>query len=105
MVAEGVRFDERFGAGADWSIGDEYIFLADLLRKKLSGRHVALPLAIHPRLSSGIGFDAGSLETRRAGVPPGGRAAVVSVPRRLRVQELGRFPSLRAGMTFVRIGY
>ena len=60
------RFDERFGAGTEWPIGDEYIFLADLLRRKLSGMHVALPLAKHPRLSSGMAFDAKSLETRRA---------------------------------------
>ncbi len=103
-VAElGIAFDERFGAGTDLPIGDEYIFLADLLRNKLSGRHVALPLAVHPRLSSGMDFDAESLETRRAVF----RRAVGRLWYPFLVafvlKNWARFPSLRAGLRFVRI--
>lgn len=48
-----VRFDEDFGAGAKNYLGDEYIFIADLI--KAGGRAVFLPLkiAVHPAESSG----------------------------------------------------
>jgi glycosyltransferase involved in cell wall biosynthesis len=48
-----VAFDEMFGAGAENYLGDEYIFITDLLKR--GGRGVFLPLtiAIHPEESSG----------------------------------------------------
>ena len=48
-----VRFDEDFGAGAKNYLGDEYIFIVDLIRA--GGRAVFLPLeiAVHPAESSG----------------------------------------------------
>jgi hypothetical protein len=48
-----VTFDENFGAGAENYLGDEYIFITDLLKK--GGRATFLPLtiAIHPEESSG----------------------------------------------------
>ena len=49
----GIRFDEEFGAGADNYLGDEYIFIADALRAGLSGVHLPITLAIHPKESSG----------------------------------------------------
>lgn len=54
VCAKGVRFDIRFGAGTDMHLGDEYIFIADLLRAGLSG--VALPAVYgtHPQASSGL---------------------------------------------------
>ena len=103
VVEHGIAFDERFGAGAEWPIGDEYIFLADLLRNRLSGRHVALPLAVHPRVSSGMDFDARSLETRRAVF----RRAVGRLWFPLLVafalKNWRRFPSVREGLSFVRL--
>jgi len=49
----GIRFDEDFGAGAPNYLGDEYIFIADLLRA--NGRAVFAPftIAMHPSESSG----------------------------------------------------
>jgi len=49
----GVRFDEDFGAGAKNYLGDEYIFVVDLI--KAGGRAVFAPitLAQHPTESSG----------------------------------------------------
>lgn len=35
--AQSLRFDERFGAGAENYLGDEYIFVADLVRSGLAG--------------------------------------------------------------------
>ena len=51
--SKGVTFDENFGAGAENYLGDEYIFITDLLKK--GGRATFLPLtiAIHPEDSSG----------------------------------------------------
>lgn len=62
----GLRFDEEFGAGTDLPIGDEFIFLVRGLRAGLKGRHLALTLAVHAPESSGLAFDAESLEVRRA---------------------------------------
>lgn len=51
--ALGVRFDERFGAGAENYLGDEYIFCADLLRAGGRGLHGPVVVAMHPDDSSG----------------------------------------------------
>lgn len=51
--SKGVSFDESFGAGVENFLGDEYIFITDLLKK--GGKAVFLPvtIAIHPEESSG----------------------------------------------------
>jgi Glycosyl transferase family 2 len=51
--ATGVQFDVRFGAGTDLHLGDEYIFVADLLRAGLSGDAVPVVFGTHPQESSG----------------------------------------------------
>jgi hypothetical protein len=48
-----MRFDENFGAGADNYLGDEYIFIADALKKGLRGEFLPIRVAIHPKESSG----------------------------------------------------
>jgi hypothetical protein len=61
----GVRFDESFGAGAEEAyLGDEYIFIADLLSKDLACSFVPVVLATHPTDSSGSGW--GTDKDRRA---------------------------------------
>jgi len=53
----GVSFDEEFGAGAaETYLGDEYIFIADLLSKGLSCYFMPIVLATHPSDSSGSGW-------------------------------------------------
>jgi len=49
-----VRFDDQFGAGSINKVGDEYIFISDLL--KAGGEGIFLPevIASHPADSSGI---------------------------------------------------
>jgi hypothetical protein len=49
----GARFDMRFGAGTNLHLGDEYIFIADLLRAGLSCDAVPMVFGTHPRVSSG----------------------------------------------------
>lgn len=52
----GIRFDERFGAGVENYLGDEYIFIADLIRAGGKARFVPITIAIHPEISSGAGW-------------------------------------------------
>jgi hypothetical protein len=49
----GVVFDENFGAGSENYLGDEYIFIADLLRAGGKGDFVPITIATHPEVSSG----------------------------------------------------
>jgi len=61
----GVRFDESFGAGAEKTyLGDEYIFIADLLTKDQACSFVPVVLATHPTDSSGSGW--GTTRDRKA---------------------------------------
>ncbi|MFV0634079.1 glycosyltransferase [Demequina sp.] len=48
-----VWFDERFGAGAPLYLGDEYIFIGDMLRAGLRADAVPAIVAMHPTESSG----------------------------------------------------
>jgi glycosyltransferase involved in cell wall biosynthesis len=60
-----VSFDENFGAGVkDTYLGDEYIFIADLLSKGLPCSFYPIVLATHPTDSSGSGW--GTTRDRRA---------------------------------------
>lgn len=60
----GVRFDEDFGAGAKNYLGDEYIFVVDLVRAGGKAVFVPITLAAHPTESSGSRW--GSANDRRA---------------------------------------
>lgn len=48
-----VWFDPKFGAGSQVQIGDEYIFITDLLAAGVVGRTLPIPVAVHPGQSSG----------------------------------------------------
>lgn len=48
-----VRFDTRFGLGALFPIGEETIFVADLIRSKLRVVHSSITPTVHPVESSG----------------------------------------------------
>ena len=52
----GVRFDERFGAGVENYLGDEYIFIVDLIRSGGRARFLPVTIASHPEVSSGSGW-------------------------------------------------
>ncbi len=51
-----VTFDENFGAGVTNYLGDEYIFIVDLLRAGSSADFLPITLAQHPTHSSGSGW-------------------------------------------------
>ena len=52
----GVSFDTDFGAGVENYLGDEYIFIADLLRAGGKGVFLPITIATHPEDSSGSGW-------------------------------------------------
>ena len=52
----GVLFDENFGAGSENYLGDEFIFIADLLRAGGLAEFIPLTVATHPADSSGSGW-------------------------------------------------
>jgi glycosyltransferase involved in cell wall biosynthesis len=52
----GVKFDERFGAGAQNYLGDEYIFIVDLIRAGGKAQFLPITIASHPEISSGSGW-------------------------------------------------
>jgi GT2 family glycosyltransferase len=60
----GVQFDERFGAGAPFYLGDEYIFIVDLIRAGGKAMFAPITIAQHPTESSGSRW--GSEADRRA---------------------------------------
>jgi hypothetical protein len=46
-------FDENFGAGAENYLGDEYIFITDLLTRGRNAVFLPITIAVHPKESSG----------------------------------------------------
>lgn len=60
----GIRFDEDFGAGAKNYLGDEYIFVVDLIRAGGKAVFAPITLAQHPNESSGSRW--GSAQDRKA---------------------------------------
>ncbi|MCF8529010.1 MAG: glycosyltransferase family 2 protein [Aquiluna sp.] len=60
----GVFFDEEFGAGASNYLGDEYIFIVDLLAAGGHAVFMPITIAMHPAESSGSRW--GSAKDRRA---------------------------------------
>ena len=51
-----IRFDENFGAGVPQYLGDEYIFITDLIKQGGRGTFLPVTLAVHPTESSGSGW-------------------------------------------------
>ena len=49
----GISFDENFGAGMKYHLGDEYIFVSDCLKKGLEAVSLPIVIASHEQDSSG----------------------------------------------------
>lgn len=97
--AAGVRFDERFGAGARYFLGDEYLFIAELLRAGLTARAVPYIFGVHPHDSSGSRWGGADLRARAVVLnevfgPFAGPARAAFAARRRR-QMGGWGPALR----------
>lgn len=63
-----VRFDEKFGAGAELYLGDEYIFISDLIRSGAKCEFSPIFAATHPSDSSGERWGTDSDRRARAAV-------------------------------------
>jgi hypothetical protein len=98
----GVRFDERFGAGATYHLGDEFIFIADLLRAGLRGDAVPFVFGIHPAQSSGSQWGGADGHARAVALnrAMGRSAAVARIAFGLRHRR--RLGGWRPLVTFVR---
>jgi len=64
IKARGIRFDDNFGAGATNYLGDEYIFIVDMVKRGLRAHFLPITMAVHPTESSGSGW--GSRDDLRA---------------------------------------
>jgi glycosyltransferase involved in cell wall biosynthesis len=51
-----VKFDENFGLGTKWCVGEENILLSDCLKKKLNILQYNKPIVIHSKESSGLDY-------------------------------------------------
>lgn len=69
IKASGITFDENFGAGAkETYLGDEYIFICDLISAGLNCVFEPIVIAIHPKDSSGSGWGTDRDRKARAAV-------------------------------------
>ncbi|WP_281699512.1 hypothetical protein [Cetobacterium somerae] len=61
-----IKFDERFGLGAEYAIGEEAIFLKECLDKGLKILYLPKVLVIHPKESTGDRLDEEGLRNKGA---------------------------------------
>ncbi len=67
VTARGICFDTDFGKGGRHALGEEYVFIADLLRAGLSGEALPVVVGVHAAQSSGeIWQDTAILQARLA---------------------------------------
>jgi len=63
----GIRFDDEFGPGSfDYPIGEDYIFMSDVLKKGLKAIFMPIGIVKHPELSTGLRFDEKTIYGRGA---------------------------------------
>jgi glycosyltransferase involved in cell wall biosynthesis len=102
----GVSFDEAFGAGApDTYLGDEYIFIADLVSKGLNCYFMPIVLATHPTDSSGSGWGTDRDRLARAKIFDrvfrGNRTLPYMARAAFGIRKLGRGLTIRTFLRFV----
>jgi len=51
-----IRFNQDFGLGSDLPSGEEYIFLADCIKKGLLVKYYPVVIGVHPDVTSGMDF-------------------------------------------------
>ena len=98
----GIRFDESFGAGVENYLGDEYIFIADLISAGGKGVFLPITIATHPEVSSGSGWGTERDRKARAKVFTGVFGALAPVVRlAFGIRRLGLLGGLGNLMRFV----
>lgn len=66
IAEHNIKFDESFGLGANYPMGEEVIFLLDCLNAGLKIRFVPIAINIHPQESTGRKFSIVSENSRGA---------------------------------------
>lgn len=100
--ASGVRFDENFGAGVHNYLGDEYIFIADLLKAGLRGDSVPNVFGMHPSQSSGALWSVGrDLPARAAAIERAWGSRAVVPKAAIAAKNWGRIRNVRTAARFV----
>ncbi|KZZ27191.1 hypothetical protein A3753_30360 [Sulfitobacter sp. HI0082] len=64
----GVRFDTEFGLGARYGLGEDYVFVADILRARGAGLAIPVAIGSHPHTSTGEIWNDADLLTARGAV-------------------------------------
>ncbi len=64
--SSGVRFDERFGLGTIFNTGEEFVFLADALKKNARILFIPEYIVVHPQESSGKRYSAELIRAKGA---------------------------------------
>lgn len=59
----GIKFDERFGLGAELPSGEEYIFITDSIKAGLNVWFYPITTGVHPNITSGMDFYTSSSKT------------------------------------------
>lgn len=68
ILQAGVRFDPEFGLGARYGVGEDYVFVTDILRAGLTGRGLPVVVGEHPHDSTGDKWDSVDLMHARFAV-------------------------------------
>ncbi len=101
-----VLFDENFGAGAETTyLGDEYIFICDLIDAGLTCEFVPITLASHPTDSSGSGWGTDRDRVARARIFDRAFKGTTAMPYLIRIafgaKKLGRELSFKNYLKFI----
>lgn len=54
LVKDRIMFDENFGLGADYPVGEEAVLLADVVKRKQKITFIPIAITIHPIESTGL---------------------------------------------------
>jgi len=53
-----IRFDDNFGVGSmKYPVGEDYIFMVDILKKNIKAMFLPIGIVKHPEMSTGLRFD------------------------------------------------
>lgn len=56
LKEKSISFDERFGLGADFPSGEEYVFITDCIKAGLNVWFYPITTGVHPKITSGMDF-------------------------------------------------
>lgn len=66
IINSEIKFDEKFGLGSKYGLGEENIFLIDCFKKGLKIMYTPIPIVIHPLESTGTIFNVSNTYSKGA---------------------------------------